>query len=313
MPRVVRSGRNGTWGAYLLAVASSLGYATLGIFALFGYRHHLSTVTMLTWRFAGAALVLFLWAAMTRQRWPNWTDLLVLSCMGAVGYTVMSWLFVEGNRLAPVGLVSAALYTYPALVTIVLAALGWEPLTRRKLTALVGTGAGAALVVLFGRGDLAGGGVHLLLGITAGFATAVVYVAYIVVGTPVLRRVSAPAASAIVTGTAAVALLLTGLGTGGLQPLAYADSWIILGLVGPATVLAVVGFFVAMQGIGSGQAAIVSNVEPVGAVILGWLIFGQALSPGQILGVGLVISSAVLLRWETPAASQRRASRSQAL
>ncbi len=297
------------WAAYLLAVASALGFATLGVFALFGYSKHLSTVTMLTWRFAGAALVFTFWTLLAHQPWPKWRDLLVLVGMGAIGYAAMSWLFFVGNRIAPVGLVSGVLYTYPAIVAATLGALGWEPLTRQRLLALTGTGVGAVLVVVLGRGALQGGS-DPLLGMLLGLGAAVVYAAYIVIGTPVLRRVTAPAASAVVMGAAAIVLFLFGMATRSLGPVSVTDAWIIIGLVGPATVLAVVGFFLAMQGIGSGQASIVSNVEPAGAMVLGWLVFGQVLTPGQLLGVVLVIGSAILLRWE-PLASMDDGMRGQ--
>lgn len=289
----------GRFTASLLAVASALGYATLGIFALLGYAQHLSTVTMLTCRFTGAAIVFTLWVLVTRQSWPKRRDFLLLAGMGAVGYTAMAWFFFVGNRLAPVGLVSAAVYTYPAMVTAVLAALRWEQLNHVKLFALLGTGVGVVLIVLLGQGALKGG-TDPLLGILAGLATAIVYTVYIVIGTPVLRRVTATAASAVVTGAAAATLLLIGLATKSLGTLEISDLWVILGLVGPPTVLAVAGFFLAMQKIGSGQASILSNVEPAGAVMLGWVVFGQTLAAGELVGVVLLIASAVLLRWEAP-------------
>ncbi len=287
------------WIAYLLAVASALGYATLGVFGLYGYAEHLSTFTMLAWRFGGASVVFIVWAIAARSGRPGRKDVIALVAMGAVGYTAMSWLFLEGARLASVGLVSTALYTYPALLAVALAALSWEPLTRSKALALAATFLGVALTALTGQGD-PGTGPAPLLGILAGFSTGVIYVAYILVGTPVLQRVTAPVASAVVSIGATGAFVLIGGIAGGLGPVPLADAWIILGLVGPATVLAIVGFFVAIQQIGAGRAAMLSNAEPVGAVLLGWLALRQALTPWQLAGVVLVIASAVFLRWERP-------------
>jgi drug/metabolite transporter (DMT)-like permease len=81
------------------------------------------------------------------------------------------------------------------------------------------------------------------------------------------------------------------------------DGWIMLGLIGPSTVLALGGFFLAMQGLGSARASIVSNVEPAGAVLLGWLALGQLPTPVQGLGIALVIGSAMWLGRDASSAS----------
>ena len=279
---------------YLLAIISALGFSTLGIFAIYGYRSGLSTFTMLTIRFAGTALFFIPWILVTRERFPSRKDAIMLAGMGGIGYTSMAALFFEANRIAPVGIVSAILYTFPAIVVLSLSLLGWERMTGMKAMALAGTFTGMVLIVLASSSFSLGTGIPLL-GIVMGVGASLIYSAYIVVGTSVLRRVSAPMATFIVMGSAAVVCIAVGSATGSLSPIGIDDSWIIAGLVIPATALAVAGFFFAMQRIGSGRTSIISNVEPVGAVFLGWAVLGQRLSPLQYVGAAVIIVSAFLL------------------
>ncbi len=279
---------------YLLAIISALGFSTLGIFAIFGYRNGLSTFTMLTVRFAGTALFFLPWILVTGERFPSTKDAIMLAGMGGIGYTSMAALFFEANRIAPVGIVSAILYTFPAIVVLSLSLLGWERMTGMKAMALVGTFTGMVLIVLASSSFSLGTTIPLL-GIVMGVGASLIYSAYIVVGTSVLRRVSAPMATFIVMGTAAVVCIAAGSATGSLSPIGMDDSWIVAGLVIPATALAVAGFFFAMQRIGSGRTSIISNVEPVGAVFLGWAVLGQRLTPLQYVGAAVIIISAFLL------------------
>ena len=295
-----------------MAVISSLAFATLGIFAIEGFHDHLTAVTLLVWRFFVAGALLGVWSVLTRQAWPKGRDLVLLIGMGAVAYSTMSWLFLEANADAPVGLVSAVLYTYPALVTALVVALGWERLSPVRWLALAGTFIGTSLVALTGSAG-ATGGTHPVLGMALSFAAAVMYAAYIAVGSVIISRVSGAVATAIICLSAGGALAIIGGATGTLQPVPPNAWWIVAGLAIVATGLAVLGFFRAISLIGPGRAAILSTVEPVGAAILGWLTLGQTLSVLQAVGILVIMSSAGGLRWEPSQAGNPDAGRPKPL
>ena len=295
-----------------MAVISSLAFATLGIFAIEGFHDHLTAVTLLVWRFFVAGALLGVWSVLTRQAWPKGRDLVLLIAMGAIAYSTMSWLFLEANADAPVGLVSAVLYTYPALVTALVVALGWERLSPVRWLALAGTFIGTSLVALTGSAG-ATGGTHPVLGMALSFAAAVMYAAYIAVGSVIISRVSGAVATAIICLSAGGALAIIGGATGTLQPVPPDAWWIVAGLAIVATGLAVLGFFRAISLIGPGRAAILSTVEPVGAAILGWLTLGQTLSVLQAVGILVIMSSAGGLRWEPSQAGNPDAGRPKPL
>jgi drug/metabolite transporter (DMT)-like permease len=44
----------------------------------------------------------------------------------------------------------------------------------------------------------------------------------------------------------------------------------------------------------NGQAAIIASIEPAVATLLGFFVFHEVLTPGNVLGIGLVLSAIVL-------------------
>jgi len=98
------------------------------------------------------------------------------------------------------------------------------------------------------------------------------------------------------TATALVYAALT-LGTdGSLSPLVVAsDLWLpILGLGLVATAIAIQTFYAGVRRIGAARASIISTVEPVWTIAMAVILFGESLTPIQVLG-GLVVLGAVIL------------------
>lgn len=280
------------WTGLLLVALSALGFATLPIFAKYGYAAGLNVPTMLAWRFAIAAGVLWGYVALARVPRPGRRDLGLLLLMGTLGYSTMSVLYVAAARSIAAGLAAALLYTYPALVSVLVAVLGWEPLTGRRVLALLGSGAGTALMLLAG-----GAGARVALpGVLLVLGAAVTYAAYIALGSRVIARVAPPVASATVCSAAAVTLFAYGWRTGSLLPVPAAAWWPVVGQALLATVVAVLSFFAGMRRIGPARASIVSTFEPVAAVGLGAGLLGERLGPVQWLGGALVLLSVLVLQ-----------------
>jgi drug/metabolite transporter (DMT)-like permease len=63
---------------------------------------------------------------------------------------------------------------------------------------------------------------------------------------------------------------------------------------------AFIGLFVAVGVLGPVRAALVMNFEPVASVILAWLILGQRLSAGQLVGAAFVIAAITLAARRKP-------------
>lgn len=261
------------WRGYILALSSAVGFAMLGVFAVWGYRSGLNTITMLTWRLLISGAVFTVWATATRAPWPRGKDGLSVVGLGLVGYITMSWLFFEANKNVSVGLASTVLYIYPALVVLFVTWAGWETLTRRRLVALVGTTAGAAMAGLSAVGG--GSGPHPLVGVLLAASAAVIYAGYTIVASRMALRVAPLAMSAVICVTAGMGLLAWGVTTRTLVPVPLNAWWVIAGLVGPATLIAVAFFFMAVRRIGPGPVSMISSVEPGAAAVIGYAVLGQ--------------------------------------
>jgi drug/metabolite transporter (DMT)-like permease len=72
-----------------------------------------------------------------------------------------------------------------------------------------------------------------------------------------------------------------------------------------STVLPTLLFYFAVHRIGAGGSARLSTVEPVTAVVLSYIVLGEAIVASQILGGALVVAAVVLL--VTPAITDRGA------
>ena len=52
--------------------------------------------------------------------------------------------------------------------------------------------------------------------------------------------------------------------------------------------------------------SLIMNFEPVAAVVLGFTMLGQVLTPLQLLGAGLVVGAIIVGRWNTAGGTRTR-------
>lgn len=191
--------------------------------------------------------------------------------------------------IAGAGVASAValLYIAPVLVVLLASPLLGERLTPLRLLLAALVMAGAALTVLGARGaavDVTAGGV-------AGGLTAAVCFA----GSTLLARWAVPLYGVVrvlfltlAGGTLLLAavLPLSGLAPG---PPASPAAWGYLAALGGGTVLANFAFFGGIARIDAAPASVAATVEPVVGALLALLLFGQSLTIGGWLGLGLVV------------------------
>jgi drug/metabolite transporter (DMT)-like permease len=104
-------------------------------------------------------------------------------------------------------------------------------------------------------------------------------------------------AAALMTTATAVIFALALLGTGGsLSPVdVQPDLWPpLLGLGLLATAIAIQTFYAGVRRVGGARAALISTIEPVYAVVLAVILFGEHLAPMQVVGGAMVIFGVIL-------------------
>lgn len=281
----------------LFILLSASAFAAMPIFGKLALAEGASTGTLLTVRFALAAVVLWGLVAVSsravgqlRRLRPR--DLAFGLTLGAAGYAGQAGAFFAALERIDVSLLSLLLYTYPTMVAVGAVGLGRDRLDGRRATALLCASAGLVLV-------LAGAGTGALdpLGAVFSLAAAAIYSTCILSSERLAARLSPYLLTALICSGAGGALAASGLVTGSLQfATVTAAGWGWLAcLVLVSTVAAISLFYAGLRRVGPTAAAILSTVEPPVTVGLAFAVFGEVLTPVQALGGALVLGAVVIL------------------
>lgn len=271
----------------LLIAISAASFGTLAIFGRFLYADGVDTFTMLFLRFGVAAIFMMLILLARRERLAGGKILLQLIGMGALGYVGQSFSYLTAIQYASAGLVALLLYLYPMFVFVLSIIVLRERVTWIKIVALVLALLGTALTV-----DPEGG---QLPGILLSIAAALIYSVYIIVGTNVMKHVSAVQSSTIIFASAGVVYGVL-MWVNGVHLPATNTGWLnIAGIVLVATVIPVVTFLAGLERIGPTNASMLSTLEPIVTVLLAAWIFSEVLKPIVLLGGGLILIAVILL------------------
>ena len=202
-------------------------------------------------------------------------------------------LIVMGQTYIPSGLASILNATMPLFTVVVMAAAGEERLHPRRIAGVVVGLIG--VIILHGNnlGFERGQGIGILLCLAAAFSYGLAAL--------VARRLlsnSPPLATATfqMLASAAMMTLVVGAVDRPWQlPMPGLTTWLaVIGLAGLSTALAYIVFFQILRRSGATNVMLVTLLIPVTAILLGYLVLGEQISPREIAGA-LVIGSALLL------------------
>ncbi len=271
----------------LLIVISAASFGTLAIFGRYVYDDGMNIYTVLLLRFGISASFMTVILLLRKEHFPRGKILGQLVGMGALGYVGQSFMYLTAINYASAGLVALLLYLYPFFVAILATIFLREKITRVKILALILALIGTALTV----GPVSGQLIGVLMAITA----ALIYSIYIIVGTNVMKHVTAVQSSTVIFASAgAVYGLLTLIN--GVQFPASSSGWLaMLGIIIISTIIPVVTFLAGLERIGPTNAAMLSTLEPVVTVLLAAWLFGEKLLPIVMLGGGIILVAVVLL------------------
>jgi drug/metabolite transporter (DMT)-like permease len=194
----------------------------------------------------------------------------------------------------------------PALTVLLAAALGYEPLTSRRVTGLALAFAGVAVVVTLGSGasiSLAEAkGPAIVLGAPLSFAL------YSVLLKPLFARYGAiqlTAASSLV-GTAALVPFARPRTLDSLAGASAGEVALILFLGVVCTLGAYVAWTTALEAVGPARAAVAINAVPPLGVVFAALTLGETITPWFVAGGALVLGGVVLAQRARGAARRLR-------
>jgi len=271
----------------LLIAISAASFGTLAIFGRYAYADGMDTFTVLFIRFGISALFMTLILLLRKEHFPSRKIFIQLIGMGALGYVGQSFLYLSAIKYASAGLVALLLYLYPMFVFILSVLVLHEKVTSIQVIALVLGLIGCALTV-----DPNGG---QLIGAMMAIAAALIYSVYIIVGTNVMKHVSAVQSSAIIFASAGMVYGILTLANGAHFPASNSGWLAMLGMIIFSTIIPVATFLAGLEIVGPTNAAMLSTLEPVVTVLLAAWLFGEKLLPIVMVGGGLILVAVVVL------------------
>lgn len=275
-----------------MVVVSAISFGTLSIFAKLAYSSGLGTEQLLAFRFALAAVGMWVLAFAVGQN-PfrlRRRQAASLLAVGGVMYTAQALTYFIALRTLPASLCVLIVYIYPSLVVIG----AWLFLHRRvsgwHVGALIASFAGVVLLV-------GGAQFQLGVGLIFAFAAPLMYTAFILVSERVMAAVPPVAASAVMMSGTAVVLSAVAAARGQLNVPATPESWAIsVGIAVVPTMIAISLFLAGLPRVGAARASLISTLELVVTVILAILILGDRFSPLEAVGGALVLGAVVVVQ-----------------
>ena len=279
---------------FFLGLFSSATFGLIPLFTLPLLHAGVTAETALFYRFLIATLTLGgLLAARGERFRMRGVDLCKLAGM-SVMYMLAALLFFWAFNYLPSGVAATLQFLYPVMVMLIMIVFFHERFSWTIALSIILAVSGVALLSS-GPGD--GGTSISLLGVGMMLLSALCNSLYIVgIQTARIPNMSGLVMTFYVMLFSALLSLINALGTGTFQIL---TSWRELGI---AALLAVVTavlsnltLILAIQRIGSTMTSVLGVMEPLTAVMVGILVFGEPFSPALAGGVALIAASVLLV------------------
>lgn len=272
-------------------IAVLTGATLLGSLGAWGraiFRYEGNPMTVVTWRALIGAVVLAGLLAILR---PNLLrirprDILFFALYGFLAVTLNFWAYFSAVKFTALAVAITLLYTYPAFVALFSPLFLGERLTATKVVGVAVTLLGSALVSQVYQADLIRVNLRgLLFGLLAGITAAT----YSIFGKRALARYSPW--TVVLYAFAAGGLFLALLSGPRLLSAVHYPAVAWLWIVGLALVPSLGGYAlytIGLRDLPASQASVIATWEVVTAAFLGWLVFGERLTPVQYFGAALV-------------------------
>ena len=287
----------GTLRGYLLVLLAASLWATLGvIYTVLARDSGLAAISVAALRAGMGGLLLLGGLFFLRRDWLriNRRALIVVVLYGIFGEALFYSSYVYAILAVGVAVAAVLLYTAPAWVALIAWRFLGEQLTKRHVAALLLTLIGAALVAqVFAMGAVRLDVVGVLWGLLAGLT----YGLWSVFNKVGVRHTNPWTLQCYGMLVGAVALLAVQPPLA-LRSIAWTPQtcfWLLALTLGP-TVGASVAYAAGVRTVPVSVASLVATLEPVLAALLAFLVLGETMGVGQMVGGALILMAVWLLR-----------------
>ena len=278
------------------AILSSATFGLIPLFTVPLLARGVDSSTILCYRFLLASVVVAVVMLLTKrsfrlQRGQLWVVLLL-----SLLYALTAILLIQSYGYIPSGVATTIHFLYPLAVTLTMAWFFKTKTTVVTYVAVVISLVGVALLVWgsHSEGDFSRGVLLSLLSV-------VTYAAYIVC---VMRSRASHIDSIVLTFYVllfgAVLFFVYALATSGIGVIGRYSDWRDLAMLAiVSTVLSDYFLILAIKRIGSTMTSILGSMEPLTAVVVGVVYFGERFDTASVVGLLLIIIAVVLVIAQT--------------
>jgi drug/metabolite transporter (DMT)-like permease len=296
--------RSPTYGVALVLTGAALFVVNGGVSRV-ALRAGVDPGTLTSIRVTGTLVVLVVIAALFRPdalRPPRGRLGALVVVLGLVGVALLQWTYFVAIDRLPLGMALLLEYLAPILVALWARFVQHEAVSNRMWLGLALALVGLALATGISNG------LELdALGVLAGFGAAVCFAAYFLIGEVGVNTMDPLRVIVWSFAVAAVALNLLAPVTGPGQPLSTDVSllgrlaeyevplWVVLAwIIVLGTLVPFAAELLALQHLKATTVTTIAMLEPVGAVALGWLWFGESLGLVAVIGCAAVVAGVIL-------------------
>ena len=290
-----RSKSFGTTDVLLLLMATIWGVN----YSVVKYAGHAFGELTFTWmRVLFATIVLVVAVLLQRKPLPRRADVLRLLGLGVIGNGLYQLLFVFGVARTRVGSAALILAAAPAFIALLGVARGTDHVSRRGWSGILLSISGVGVVML---GSTSGGAVQTgsMLGVLLVFIGVLCWSSYTVGLQSLTHRVDAVQLSALTMA-------------GGMIPLAFASPRAISSILSAHVTqlawwcvfyssvisigIAYLFWYRGIRVLGPTRASVYGNLQPIIAILTGWVALGEVPTSWQLVGTVAIIGGIFLTR-----------------
>lgn len=274
---------------YVLAIIASITYGLNPLFAVPLYGMGMDVLSVLFYRYAFAVVVLGLFMKFNRVSFSFSRRQIIPIIAAGFLFALSSYTLFESYRFMDVGIASTILYVTPFFVAIIMSTVFHEKLKPRLIICIVAALIGIGMISI--KYDST---IQNPLGIGLVILSSFVYSIYIILIKETSIRSMDSSALTFYCLIIGLFFFFSAMGFGiNLTAIpsnlsAYAN---LLGLSVFPTIVSIVAMTIAIKIIGPVPTSVLEALEPVTALIIGGLMFGEKLTFINVLGIIIVISS----------------------
>ncbi len=277
----------------LCAILSAVCYGTNPFGALPLYEEGVNTATVLAHRFGLAVIMLAIVMLAKRESFKvTRHEFKVLFSLGIL-FAASSITYYQSFHFMDAGIASTILFVYPVMVAVIMAAFFKERVTAMTIIAILMSLVGIGLLY---KGET--GASLSAVGIILCVLSSLAYAVYIVVVNQSSIKMSSFKVTFYAMLVCEITLILYSFTSPELYlhvlPSPRAWSFAVWLSIVP-TILSLVFMTVAVHHVGATPTAILGALEPLTAVAIGVLVFGEMLTTRLVIGIVFILAAVMLV------------------